>query len=93
MARFLFLVVSVPAGFVLGVLYFGSLWITVRQLPSTAIPIRLFVGGFISRLLIAGLGFYLIMDGQWQQALAALGGFLAARTLLIRRLGITDQEG
>jgi F1F0 ATPase subunit 2 len=30
--------------------------------------------------------FYLIMDGHWERLLACTVGFLAARTLLIRRL-------
>jgi F1F0 ATPase subunit 2 len=70
-------------GIVLGIFYFGSLWITVRQLPTTAYPIRLFIGSFIGRMAVTLFGFYLVMDGQWQRALICLGGFVAARILFM----------
>ncbi|MDY7015620.1 MAG: ATP synthase subunit I, partial [Cyanobacteriota bacterium] len=47
-------------------------------------PIRLFVGSFIGRLLVALLGFYLIMQGQWERALLGLFGFLIARLILVQ---------
>ncbi|MBE9167149.1 ATP synthase subunit I [Pleurocapsales cyanobacterium LEGE 06147] len=74
------------SGILLGIFYFSSLWITVRQLPTAQRPIRLFVGSLLGRLVITLLGFYLVMDGHWQQAIACLIGFLIARTLLIQRL-------
>ncbi|MFP4006449.1 MAG: ATP synthase subunit I [Spirulinaceae cyanobacterium] len=79
-------------GFALGIFYFGSLWITVRELPITQWPIRLIVGSYISRLIIAGLGFYLIMDGHWERSIFAIMGFILARTLLIRRIGIKPRR-
>ncbi len=69
-------------GSILGVFYFGSLWITVRQLPRTTYPIRLFIGSWLGRLAVTLLGFYLIMDGQWQRVITALVGFIAARIWL-----------
>lgn len=78
---------AIPLGFLLGLFYFGGLWVTVRQLPSTQWPIRLFVGSYLGRLAIAGLGFYLLIDYYWPRALTGLLGFLLARTLLVRGLG------
>jgi F1F0 ATPase subunit 2 len=75
-----------PAGFALGLFYFGSLWITVRQLPTTQWPLRLFIGSYVGRLAIAALGFYLIIGGHWERALAGLLGFVLARILLVQRL-------
>lgn len=71
-------------GIVLGIFYFGSLWITVRQLPTTVYPVRLFIGSWLGRLVITLLGFYLVMNGQWQRVLVCLAGFVIARMLLIR---------
>ncbi|MBF2016678.1 MAG: ATP synthase subunit I [Rivularia sp. T60_A2020_040] len=79
------LLLALTLGFVIGVFYFSSLWVTVRQLPTTQKPILLIVGSLIGRLSIAILGFYLIMDGSWQQLLIALLGFVLARSILIRR--------
>ncbi|MGJ3252272.1 MAG: ATP synthase subunit I [Elainellaceae cyanobacterium] len=80
-------IAALPAGFLLGLFYFCSLWITVRQLPSTQLPIRLFVGSFLGRTVITILGFYIIMSGHWERALVGLLGFLLARMILIDRWG------
>ena len=74
------------AGAALGCFFFGSLWITVRQLPTTGWPIRLIIGSYFGRMAIAFLGFYLIMQGDWQRAVAGLLGFLSARFFIIRGL-------
>nr|WP_017324533.1 ATP synthase subunit I [Synechococcus sp. PCC 7336] len=83
---------ALPLGFGLGYFYFGMLWLTVRQLPSTQWPIRLFVGSFLGRLTVALIGIYLVTNGQWERALACLGGFLLARSLLIHRLQLKQLQ-
>jgi F1F0 ATPase subunit 2 len=79
------LFLALTFGFAIGIFYFSSLWVTVRQLPTTQQPILLIVGSLLGRLSIAVLGFYLVMDGSWQRLLVALLGFLLARSILIRR--------
>ncbi len=74
------------AGMMLGGFFFGSLWITVRQLPTTGWPIRLVVGSYIGRMAIAFLGFYLIMQSDWKRAIAGLFGFLTVRFILVQQL-------
>ncbi|QIZ72804.1 ATP synthase subunit I [Oxynema aestuarii] len=80
------LLTAIFGGFALGLFYFGSLWVTVRQLPTTQWPIQLIIGSLIGRLTIALLGFYLIIDGQWQRALLGLLGFILARFILTKSL-------
>lgn len=80
------LVLAFVAGGILGGFFFGSLWFTVRQLPTTGWPVRLMVGSYFGRMAIALLGFYLIMQGDWRRAIAGLVGFIAARFVLMRRL-------
>lgn len=80
------LIVALVAGGILGGFFFGSLWFTVRQLPTTGWPVRLMVGSYFGRMAIALLGFYLIMQGDWHRAIAGLVGFIAARFILMRRL-------
>jgi F1F0 ATPase subunit 2 len=80
------LFIPLLGGFSLGIFYFGSLWITVRQLPSTQMPIRLFIGSYLGRMGIALLGFYMIMNGHWERSLIGLLGFLLARTVLVNHL-------
>lgn len=84
MNTILHLILAFPAGFALGILYFGSLWLTVRQLPTTRYPIRLFVGSYLGRMAIALLGFYVIINGHWERALVGVLGLIVARTLLVR---------
>ncbi len=89
MNDWMLLLLAAILGGCLGIFYFGSLWVTVRQLPKTQWPIRLFIGSYLGRLAIAGLGFYLLIDGSWQRAIAGLLGFIFARTISIGRWGPT----
>lgn len=79
-------VFAVVAGALLGSFFFGSLWLTVRQLPTTAWPVRLVIGSYFGRMAIALLGFYLIMQGDWHRAIAGLFGFILARIVFTRWL-------
>lgn len=88
MSNFLSLFVALLSGIALGVFYFGSLWITVRQLPTTGQPFRLFLGSFIGRLAVTLWGFYWVMSGHWQRALICLFGFWLARLILTQRWGL-----
>lgn len=82
--RIFFILSAFLPGVALGIFYFGSLWITVRQLPTTAYPVRLFLGSWFGRMIVTLLGFYLVMHGQWQRVLICLGGFVVARIMLTR---------
>ncbi len=84
MDNIIYLLIALPLGFTLGIFYFVNLWITVRQIPTTQWPFRLIVGSFVGRTSITILGFYLIMDGNWQRMLISLLGFVLARSILIK---------
>lgn len=88
MASILLTLVALPLGFLLGLFYFGSLWITVRQLPTLQHPVPFWIGSYLGRLAIAGYGFFLIMGGHWERSLVALVGLMLARTVLVRRCGL-----
>lgn len=75
-------------GVALGGLYFGALWFTVSRLAHTRRPALLMVASLSARLALLLIGFYVILDGaHWDRLLAALLGFVAVRTVLIRKLG------
>ena len=86
MSGFMALMLAVAAGAGLGVLYFGGLWLTVRQLAVSGRPGLLFAASFVGRTVVAVVGFYLVMDSSWERALACLVGFIIARQLLVSRL-------
>lgn len=77
---------SALAGVLLGLFYFGGLWLTVRKIPSSGNPGILILGSFVVRLLVTLCGMYLVMDGKWELLVACLAGFLLMRIVLTRML-------
>lgn len=68
------------AGGVLGGIFFGGLWWTVRKGAASQRPGRWFFASLLLRMGIALSGFYLVGAGDWQRLLACLLGFVIART-------------
>jgi F1F0 ATPase subunit 2 len=75
------------AGLLLGWIYFGGLWWTVRRLPEWRQPALAFFISFLLRtLVVAGL-LVLIARMHWALLLGALAGMLVVRVYLTRRIG------
>jgi F1F0 ATPase subunit 2 len=83
----LMLFFSFSAGVVLGFLAFGGLWLTVRRLPTSRRPGLLLLGSFVARIGICVPLFLVVMGGHWERLAACFVGYLAVRTILIRRWG------
>lgn len=77
---------SLAGGVALGAVYFAALWWSVCLLPRTRHPQLLLLVSFGVRMALVLLGFYLVMNGRWERAVACLIGFLMARTVMLRRL-------
>jgi len=72
------------AGVLLGAVFFGGLWWTVRRGTTSATPARWFVGSLVVRTAIVLAGFYAIgMDQPLRLGLCMLG-FLLARFIVLR---------
>jgi len=84
MAELTRIIVALLAGFGLGVLFFGGLWLTVRALPKSRYPAALMLGSFWGRTAVVVAGFTLAIGRRWQNALVCLVGFLIARLVLAR---------
>ncbi len=67
------------AGLVLGAIFFGGLWWTVRKGLAAKQPALWFLGSTLLRMGIALAGFYLVGRGDWRRLLACLAGFVVAR--------------
>lgn len=80
----LYLFLALLAGMILGVVFFGGLWITVRKGLRSNKAALIFIGSFILRMAIVLLGFYYIGGDSWQRMLVCLAGFLIARTVITR---------
>ena len=87
MPDLLSLLLALVAGLGLGSFYFGALWLTVRQLPSTQRPFFLSFLSFLVRLAVTLFGFYLAMGGHWERLLVCLVGFVGMRNVLTRVWG------
>ncbi len=75
--------VSLAAGFLLGYIFFGGLWLTVRRLPQMKRPFLWTTLSLFLRFGIVLMGFYLISrGGHWIRLLICLAGFIAVRYLM-----------
>lgn len=76
-------VLILSASFVLGSLFFGGLWFTLKKLVTAKNPAWLIFGSFVVRTGIALLGFYYVAQFGWKAMLLALLGFIAARFMVM----------
>ena len=74
-------------GGVLGTVFFGGLWWTVRKGVSSKQPALWFFGSLLLRMSIALAGFYFVSGGHWDRLLACLLGFVIARFIVTRLTG------
>ena len=79
------LVPALVTGVLLGAMFFGGLWWTVRKGVSSQRPALWFFGSLLLRMSIAMAGFYFVSGGHWERLLACLLGFVTAR-LIVKRL-------
>ena len=80
------------AGALLGLLFFGGLWLTVTKGMSSPHPALWF---FISMLLRTGVvltGFYFVTAGQLERLLACLAGFIVSRLIISHLLKASGKE-
>lgn len=85
MNEYLALTVALFTGVLLGALFFGGLWWTVRQGMSSRHPAAWFLGSLLVRSGSVVAGFYFVSDGHWPRLLACLVGFVSARSIVVRR--------
>lgn len=76
------MMLSFGAGLLLGAVFFGGLWWTIRKGLSSPRPALLFLGSAVLRMGVVVSGFYLVANGQWQRLLACLVGFIIARLIV-----------
>lgn len=83
----LILLLAGMAGLVLGAIFFGGLWWTVRKGVSFKLPAIWFLGSLLLRTSIILAGFYVVSDGYWDRLLACLFGFIMMRFIVTQRMG------
>jgi F1F0 ATPase subunit 2 len=80
------------AGLLLGGIFFGGLWWTVRKGVSAKWPAMLFLGSLLLRTAVAVAGFYVVGAGHWQRLLVCLLGFVIARFIVTRLVGLPAEH-
>jgi F1F0 ATPase subunit 2 len=81
------LALALLGGALLGVFYFGTLWLVVRRLDRLTWPAGWLVVTGILRLAVVLVLLALLGGTRWERLVIALVGFVAVRVVLTRRLG------
>src|ERR1700722_10812057 len=84
MSEMLTLFPALLAGVLLGTIFFGGLWWTIRRGVTSRRPVAWFLGSMLVRTAIALAGFYFVSHGDWRKLTGCLLGFLVARILVTR---------
>src|SRR4029077_4122914 len=79
MNELLNLAFALITGVLLGAIFFGGLWWTVRHGVSSKHAALWFLGSMLLRTSIVLSGFYLVFGDDWNRLLAGLLGFIIAR--------------
>ncbi len=82
MTEILLLALVFSAGMVLGAIFFGGLWWTVRKAVSSERPALWFLGSLLLRMGTALAGFYFVSGGHWERLMLCLVGFVMARLVV-----------
>jgi len=77
-------VMALAAGLLLGSVFFGGLWWTVRKGVLSTHPALWFLGSLLVRMSLVLVGFYFVGRGNWQHLVACLLGFIVARFIMMR---------
>ena len=80
-------ITALLAGFILGIVFFGGLWITVRRLPNSPHPAMLTLASFWGRSALVVFLFVWAAAGHWQNAVVCLVGFVMARLAFTWQVG------
>jgi F1F0 ATPase subunit 2 len=71
-------------GVLIGLIFFGGLWWTVRKVVSVKHPAFWVFASLMLRMTIALAGFYFISEGHWERLPVCLLGFFIARLVVTR---------
>lgn len=78
------LILAGGAGLLLGAIFFGGLWWTVRKGVASKRAALWFLGSMVLRTSVVLLGFYFVLGDNWQRLVAGLLGFIIARLIVMR---------
>jgi F1F0 ATPase subunit 2 len=77
------LALALLSGVLLGAIFFGGLWWTVRRGLLSPVPALWFSASSLLRTAVALGGFYVVSHGEWRRLLACLLGFFLSRIVVM----------
>lgn len=77
-------VISVIAGGIAGIVFFGGLWVTVKRAVTMRQPALLMIASLIVRAAIVMAIFYVVSTGEFVRLAACMAGFLLVRAFIVR---------
>ncbi|MEP6947236.1 MAG: ATP synthase subunit I [Acidobacteriota bacterium] len=78
------LVLALGSGILLGGIFFGGLWWTVKKVVLAARPALWLIGSMFLRTGIVLGGFFVFARDSWESVLMCLLGFIIARIIVTR---------
>ena len=84
------LLVTLLGGGLIGLLYFGGLWLTIQYVTKQESSNWLLLVSFVGRAVVAVALFVWLVNGRLPHLITALIGFFLVRTILIRQLGLRE---
>jgi len=78
------LILAGAVGLILGGIFFGGLWWTVRRSVASKHPALWFLGSTLVRVGVVLTGIYFVSAGHWERMLTCLLGFIIARLIITR---------
>jgi F1F0 ATPase subunit 2 len=86
------LILDFVAGILLGVIFFGGLWLTVKKVVFFKWSAFWFLGSLFLRTSITLSGFYYISNGELKNLLTGLIGFIFARFIVTRLSRLRENQ-
>ena len=87
-----YMILAFIGGMLLGTLFFGGLWFTVKKAVASKIPALWVLSSFLFRVSITLVGFYFIGLGDWKKLVVCLVGFIVARFVVIHYTKSIDEK-
>jgi F1F0 ATPase subunit 2 len=81
------LALALLSGVLLGVVFFGGLWWTVRHALLSPFPALWISASSLIRTVVALAGFYAASHAEWRRLLVCLLGFFLARLIVMHVSG------
>ena len=86
------IILPLIAGIILGTLFFGGLWLTVKKAVGSNYAALLISVSSLLRTGVVLAGFYFVAEGYWQRLLICVLGFITARFIMMWLTKSYDQK-